>query len=162
MTNGERKLRAACDRCHELKNRCTRTGGSESRCDRCERLDIDCVYNTSARIGRPRASRTVSEPRKGPSSDEPSYAKHHKRRAVQERTANIPPTSPGFLETADPVRMSCTNTYDGSGAVDPGSSPDRGSNSSSPGNFEPVSEVLDPMLLPEGKLFPDILFFMNG
>ena len=92
-SNGEGKLRAACDRCHELKNRCTRTGGPESRCVQCERLDIDCVYNTSARMGRPRGSRQL--PDKSNSSDSGSGDSHTrhatKRRAVQsrqQRTAN--------------------------------------------------------------------------
>lgn len=61
----EGKLRAACDRCHDLKNRCLRTGGPDSRCDRCERLDIDCVYRNTSRIGRPRTQRrqsSVSQP----------------------------------------------------------------------------------------------------
>ncbi|KAL0765250.1 hypothetical protein CaCOL14_011171 [Colletotrichum acutatum] len=48
------KLRSACDRCHDMKNRCTRSGGIESRCDRCERLDADCVYSKKSQVGRPR------------------------------------------------------------------------------------------------------------
>ena len=50
----EVKLRAACDRCHDLKNRCVRIGGAESRCERCERLDIDCVYRNTSSMGRPK------------------------------------------------------------------------------------------------------------
>lgn len=50
----EAKLRSACDRCHDMKNRCTRSGGIESRCDRCERLDADCVYSKKSQVGRPR------------------------------------------------------------------------------------------------------------
>jgi Fungal Zn(2)-Cys(6) binuclear cluster domain len=64
----EAKLRAACDRCHDLKNRCVRTGGPESRCDRCGRLDIDCVYRNTSRMGRPKAQRrtsVVSQPQPG-------------------------------------------------------------------------------------------------
>lgn len=49
----ETKLRASCDRCHELKNRCARGDTPDSRCERCERLDIDCVYSGVSRIGRP-------------------------------------------------------------------------------------------------------------
>ncbi|KAK2041396.1 hypothetical protein LZ31DRAFT_557006 [Colletotrichum somersetense] len=55
QTSKDPKLRSACDRCHELKNRCTRSGGVESRCDRCERLDEDCVYSTRSQVGRPRS-----------------------------------------------------------------------------------------------------------
>lgn len=60
--NQEGRLRAACDRCHDLKNRCVRIGGPDSRCERCERLDIDCVYQNSSRIGRPRRQRKTSTP----------------------------------------------------------------------------------------------------
>ncbi|KAI1085702.1 hypothetical protein F5B20DRAFT_519381 [Whalleya microplaca] len=60
-SNSDGKLRAACERCRDLKNRCTRTGDPDSRCDRCERLDIDCVYGTNARMGRPRISKPALE-----------------------------------------------------------------------------------------------------
>lgn len=53
-SNKDGRLRAACERCHNLKNRCVRSGGTDSRCERCHRLDIDCVYSTSSRIGRPK------------------------------------------------------------------------------------------------------------
>ncbi|KAF5004823.1 hypothetical protein FDECE_8700 [Fusarium decemcellulare] len=55
------KLRAACDRCHELKIRCTRTGGTDSRCDRCDKNDIDCVYRAHRRIGRPKSQKSRSD-----------------------------------------------------------------------------------------------------
>ncbi|KAL0943248.1 uncharacterized protein CTRU02_201134 [Colletotrichum truncatum] len=54
QTAKDAKLRSACDRCHDMKNRCTRFGGIESRCDRCERLDADCVYSTRSQVGRPK------------------------------------------------------------------------------------------------------------
>ncbi|KAL4902780.1 hypothetical protein BDW74DRAFT_180479 [Aspergillus multicolor] len=127
--NGERRLRAACDRCHELKNRCTRTSGAESRCDRCERLDIDCVYNTSARIGRPRTSQ------KGASD---SHARHSKRRVVQteNRRGTAVPHPVDHVETVSAVPAP-TFGHDGPG---PGS----------PGDLEPVLGLLDPVLLSEG------------
>ncbi|KAB8227683.1 Zn(II)2Cys6 transcription factor domain-containing protein [Aspergillus alliaceus] len=137
--NGERKLRAACDRCHELKNRCTRAGGPESRCDRCERLDIDCVYNTSARMGRPRVSRPGSENQKGASS-----ARHSKRRAVQagsQRGANAVPLPVDHVDLASAA-------HDRSGGAGPGSGPSSGSEPDSPRNLEPVLGILDPALLP--------------
>ncbi|KAG5655081.1 hypothetical protein KAF25_000204 [Fusarium avenaceum] len=56
--DSDAKLRAACDRCHELKIRCTRTGGTESRCDRCDKNDIDCVYRAHRRIGRPKSQKS--------------------------------------------------------------------------------------------------------
>lgn len=127
-SNGEEKLRAACDRCHELKDRCTRTGGSESRCDRCERLDIDCVYNTSARMGRPRLSRSAHKTASAGPGD--SHARHTaKRRAVQsgqQRTTNTNLTPVGHIDHVD----SATGDI--------------------PGNHEPVLGLLDPSLLSEG------------
>ncbi|CAJ0544173.1 Ff.00g034840.m01.CDS01 [Fusarium sp. VM40] len=42
--DSDAKLRAACDRSHELNIRCTRTGGTESRCDWCDKNDIDLGY----------------------------------------------------------------------------------------------------------------------
>ncbi|KAM0202732.1 hypothetical protein ACHAQI_010675 [Fusarium lateritium] len=56
--DSDAKLRAAYDRCHELKIRCTRTGGTDSRCDRCDKNDIDCVYRAHRRIGRPKGQKS--------------------------------------------------------------------------------------------------------
>lgn len=70
----EERLRAACDRCHELKNRCVRAGGPDSRCSRCERLDIDCVYRNVNRMGRPRTRArpvpTPAQPLQSPESSD--------------------------------------------------------------------------------------------
>lgn len=128
ISNG--KLRAACDRCHELKNRCTRSGGPDSRCDRCERLDIDCVYQTSARMGRPRASRPAPDnSASSRSSGGESPGRHAaKRRAVQSE----------MQCTSKPVSVDY---------------PDSGSGNS-PGNIDPMLGLLDPALLPEGTGWP--------
>ncbi|CAI7675003.1 unnamed protein product [Penicillium discolor] len=127
-SNGQGKLRAACDRCHELKNRCTRTGGSESRCDRCERLDIDCVYNTSAQMGRPRVFRPAHKTTSAGAGD--SHARHiAKRRAVrsgQQPTANTNLTLVEHVDHVDPT------------------------SSETPENPEPILGLLDPSLLPPG------------
>ena len=56
----EGKLRESCDRCHKLKNRCRKTGDPDGRCDRCERLDFDCVYRSSSRMGRPKNEKKTS------------------------------------------------------------------------------------------------------
>ncbi|KAK7996035.1 hypothetical protein PG991_015502 [Apiospora marii] len=53
----ESKLRSSCDRCHELKNRCARGDDAGGRCERCDRLDIECVYSGASRIGRPPGKR---------------------------------------------------------------------------------------------------------
>ncbi|BCR97999.1 Zn(II)2Cys6 transcription factor domain-containing protein [Aspergillus luchuensis] len=136
--NSERKLRAACDRCHELKNRCTRTCGPEARCDRCERLDIDCVYNTTARMGRPRLPRPVSENHKGASSDGNSNARHAKRRAVQAETPR------GTTAMQIPVAR-----VDPASAAAPAHNRSGGASSGNPDSVEPVVGFLDPLLLQE-------------
>lgn len=58
------RLRSSCDRCHELKNRCARMGGPDSRCERCDRLDIDCVYSSNMRMGRPPGQKPASNSNK--------------------------------------------------------------------------------------------------
>ncbi|GKZ79778.1 hypothetical protein AnigIFM56816_003984 [Aspergillus niger] len=144
MVSGDRKLRAACDRCHELKNRCTRTGGPESRCDRCERLDIDCVYNTTARMGRPR----VSENQKGVTSDSHSHARHSKRRAVQPGKQRGATAVPLPVDPIDPASAdAAAAAYNRSGCAGPRSGPDSGPGPGGHGNLEPVSGL--PLLLPE-------------
>lgn len=127
-SNGQGKLRAACDRCHELKNRCTRTGGSESRCDRCERLDIDCVYNTCAQMGRPRVFRPAHKSTSAGAGD--THVRHiAKRRAArsgQQPTANTNLTPVEHVEHVDPT------------------------SSRTPKNPEPILGLLDPSLIPQG------------
>ena len=48
-----KKLRAACDNCHQGKVKCS--GGHP--CEKCEKGGLSCVYSVSNRIGRPRNSR---------------------------------------------------------------------------------------------------------
>ncbi|KAI2905918.1 transcriptional regulator family: Fungal Specific TF [Aspergillus niger] len=136
--NSERKLRAACDRCHELKNRCTRTCGPEARCDRCERLDIDCVYNTTARMGRPRLLRPVSENHNGASSESNSHARHTKRRAVQTETPRGATTVQIPVDRVDPA-SAAVPAHNRSGGTSP----------ANPDSIEPVVGFLDPVLLQE-------------
>ncbi|PYH37828.1 Zn(II)2Cys6 transcription factor domain-containing protein [Aspergillus neoniger CBS 115656] len=144
MVSGDRKLRAACDRCHELKNRCTRTGGPDSRCDRCERLNIDCVYSTTGRMGRPR----VSENQKGVTSDSHSHARHSKRRAFQPGKQRGATAVPLPVDPNDPV---CTDAaaaaHNISGCASPRSGPDSGRGPGGHGNLEPVFGL--PLLFPE-------------
>ena len=45
-----RKLRSACDLCHQTKVRCS----GDTPCQTCENLDMECVYSVSNRVGRPR------------------------------------------------------------------------------------------------------------
>jgi hypothetical protein len=52
-TNPPKKLRSACNACHEVKLKCL--GGQP--CSRCRNKQIECVYKHAARIGKPKGSR---------------------------------------------------------------------------------------------------------
>ncbi|KAK1593471.1 uncharacterized protein LY79DRAFT_514479 [Colletotrichum navitas] len=52
--------RSACDRCRALKSRCSRENGAK-KCERCQRLQIDCFYSPPRRMGRPAKKRLVQE-----------------------------------------------------------------------------------------------------
>ncbi|KAL9038937.1 MAG: hypothetical protein Q9214_005081 [Letrouitia sp. 1 TL-2023] len=47
--------RIACNRCHELKSRCSRSA-RQSSCDRCQRIGLPCEYSSPLRLGRPKGS----------------------------------------------------------------------------------------------------------
>jgi hypothetical protein len=51
-----KKLRSACDNCHQSKVKCS--GGRP--CEKCHKLGFDCFYSASNRIGRPKNSRNKS------------------------------------------------------------------------------------------------------
>ena len=48
-----KKLRSACDLCHETKVKCS--GGKP--CNGCRGLGIECAFSVSSRIGRPKGTR---------------------------------------------------------------------------------------------------------
>lgn len=52
--------RSACDRCRALKSRCSREPGA-AKCERCQRLQIDCFYSPPRRMGRPAKKRLNQE-----------------------------------------------------------------------------------------------------
>ncbi|KAL0940053.1 uncharacterized protein CTRU02_206663 [Colletotrichum truncatum] len=52
--------RSACDRCRALKSRCSRESGA-AKCERCQRLQIDCFYSPPRRMGRPAKKRLNQE-----------------------------------------------------------------------------------------------------
>ncbi|EFQ98469.1 hypothetical protein MGYG_01497 [Nannizzia gypsea CBS 118893] len=56
--SSEARLRLACNRCHAQKLRCLRSEGAEpgSKCERCRRASVPCVYSPPNRIGRPARS----------------------------------------------------------------------------------------------------------
>lgn len=51
-----KKLRSACDNCHQGKVKCS-GGQPGEKCEKCEKGGLSCVYSVSNRIGRPRNSR---------------------------------------------------------------------------------------------------------
>ncbi|OJD18273.1 hypothetical protein AJ78_01712 [Emergomyces pasteurianus Ep9510] len=57
--DGNRRIRAACDRCHARKLRCERQQGEDS-CLRCARTDISCIYSVRQR------RRVLRPPRRRP------------------------------------------------------------------------------------------------
>ena len=48
-----KKLRSACDLCHQTKTKCF--GGCP--CEGCQKLGIKCIFSVSNRIGRPKGTR---------------------------------------------------------------------------------------------------------
>ncbi|KAK6225242.1 hypothetical protein QIS74_01289 [Colletotrichum tabaci] len=98
QTGNDAKFRSACDRCHDMKNRCTQSGRIESRCDRCERLDADCVYSKKSQVGRPRTRK-----------EDASLAEVE--RASRSRSPGTPTSSRLVpLEDAQHVRLETTPT----------------------------------------------------
>lgn len=47
--------RLSCDRCHNMKSRCSRTSGFE-KCHRCERYGMTCIYSAPLPMGRPKGN----------------------------------------------------------------------------------------------------------
>jgi hypothetical protein len=67
MSTGDQPLltalkRAACDRCHAAKSRCSRHSSS-GKCERCKRLSMTCTYSAPKRMGRPVGSGMTNSPR---------------------------------------------------------------------------------------------------
>ena len=58
--HGEYQIREACDRCHHRKVRCNRNP-SASDCVSCQYNGHSCTYSPRSKMGRPRATRSVSE-----------------------------------------------------------------------------------------------------
>lgn len=53
MVAPKKKLRSACDNCHQGKVKCS--GGNP--CEKCQKIGFECYYSTSNRIGRPKNTR---------------------------------------------------------------------------------------------------------
>lgn len=53
QTQRSKKLRSACDTCHQTKVRCS--GGNP--CQMCQHMRAECVYSPSGRKGRPKGTR---------------------------------------------------------------------------------------------------------
>lgn len=53
QTQRPKKLRSACDTCHQTKVRCS--GGNP--CQMCQHVRAECIYSPSSRKGRPKGTR---------------------------------------------------------------------------------------------------------
>ncbi|EZF27012.1 hypothetical protein H100_00942 [Trichophyton rubrum MR850] len=93
--SSESRLRLACNRCHTQKLRCLRSDGTEpgSKCERCRRASVQCVYSPPDRIGRPARSGVSSTTSAGGSSK--SDGGISPRNAPRRSSASSPlPSSP--------------------------------------------------------------------
>ena len=71
-----KKLRSACDSCHQTKVRCS--GGQP--CEKCEKIGFDCVYSVSERTGRPKDTRNKKTLERVRQSQEARRAMHNDHR----------------------------------------------------------------------------------
>lgn len=66
-------VRAACDKCHSIKIRCSRDAGSLD-CQRCVRLGFKCSYSAPLQMGRPRHNSRLAST-SGPKPDRKSLGR---------------------------------------------------------------------------------------
>lgn len=94
--------RAACDRCHDSKSRCSKDVDSDS-CQRCTRLGLPCTHRPPLRMGRPRenagqrSSGQNAVPSIGESQD---GALRGKKRGGRPRRASQPQNVPSRTKVA--------------------------------------------------------------
>ena len=90
--NGTR-LRATCDACKDAKVRCNR---DVPTCYRCRNQKLNCVYNLSRRMGRPRRNRSDAESGKARAEDEHDRAQgpiHRETSGGKDETATADPAT---------------------------------------------------------------------
>jgi len=79
--------RAACDKCHQVKSRCSKDSGS---CRRCKRLGLACTYSPPLPMGRPgnkNANKEGSRHRNG--ADQNPYIRHTRAGDVSAQARNL-------------------------------------------------------------------------
>ena len=87
------RLRATCDACKDAKVRCNR---GTPTCYRCRNQKLNCVYNLSRRMGRPRRNRSNAESRGVGAEDEQDKAQrptHGENVGRQDKTASADTTT---------------------------------------------------------------------
>lgn len=81
-----RKLRTACDICHQAKMKCS--GGTP--CQGCRGSDHDCIYSVSKRIGRPKGTKNKRTADRMSRQQSEKERKNHKN----EREGRVPVSTP--------------------------------------------------------------------
>lgn len=81
-----KKLRTACDICHQAKMKCS--GGTP--CQGCRSSDHACIYSVSKRIGRPKGTKNKRTADRASRQQSEKERKSHKN----ERGSQVPVSSP--------------------------------------------------------------------
>ncbi|KAI0130234.1 hypothetical protein BJ170DRAFT_307253 [Xylariales sp. AK1849] len=81
---GTRRLRRACNLCHQMKLRCTGT----NPCARCQDTGCECVYALAAKLGKPKGARNKKTLQRLQNKEQATT-----ETASPERTAPSPPNS---------------------------------------------------------------------
>ncbi|KAF6806036.1 hypothetical protein CSOJ01_09102 [Colletotrichum sojae] len=150
--------RSACDRCRALKSRCSRESGA-AKCERCQRLQIDCFYSPPRRMGRPakkRLSQDVTNTNTSTTTTVPSAAY---RRASTMSSVTIQSNQSDVLQTPN----NDTNEFQyGLGIIESHPAEEAGWTE----NFEdPLLGLLhggDPKMVPAGWMEHDSMGFLDA
>ena len=81
-----KKLRTACDICHQAKMKCS--GGTP--CQGCRGSDHECIYSVSKRIGRPKGTKNKRTTDRTSRQQSEKEKKNHK----SERESHVPSSTP--------------------------------------------------------------------
>ncbi|OBR16500.1 C6 finger domain-containing protein [Colletotrichum higginsianum IMI 349063] len=92
--------RSACDRCRALKSRCSREAGA-SKCERCQRLQIDCFYSPPRRMGRPAKKRLSEDAAQPVPPPPPSFRRSSTMSSTTIQTNQSDVLPPGIHEVGE-------------------------------------------------------------
>ncbi|KAF2761849.1 hypothetical protein EJ05DRAFT_482673 [Pseudovirgaria hyperparasitica] len=109
MPSGQIAKRSACDRCRDLKLRCTReqTADEHVPCDRCTRFDALCITGSGRRLGRPSVENNDTRPIRRNSSNH----QHRNDRNSWQRLNHRPLTTNNTLGPPRPDNPKNDNLY---------------------------------------------------